>query len=223
MTLYFIKHENQLSHQAFIFLHHSKLQTLPDFYHSNCPSKPIFFLLLCLFFTPASQTGNSRFCSHWISEDERASTEPRYQSCPSTKKLVLHYPQESRRKCKPHPDISLPHESKVASWIFWSWYHTGQISSASSILFLKCSDTLALLCSQSTCGNHSFMQRLLMLYLKLWLPAQPTGVIYPCISGWVSCSTVPAALRCASLLTCSCLTDWEWLICTFSCISAHYL
>lgn len=58
---------------------------------------------------------------------------------------------------------------------------------------------------------------------KLWLPAQLTGVIYPCISGWVSCSTVPAALCCASLLTCSCLTDWEWLICTFSCISAHYL
>lgn len=185
MTLYFIKHENQLSHQAFIFLHHSKLQTLPDFYHSNCPSKPIFFLLLCLFFTPASQTGNSRFCSHWISEDERASTEPRYQSCPSTKKLVLHYPQESRRKCKPHPDISLPHESKVASWIFWSWYHTGQISSASSILFLKCSDTLALLCSQSTCGNHSFMQRLLMLYLKAVAPSSADWGDLP-LHLWVS-------------------------------------
>lgn len=224
--LYFIKLENWLSHQAFIFLHHRKLQTLPGFYHFSVPSKPIFFLLLCLIFTPASQTGNSRFGSHWISEDERASTEPRYQSCPSTTKLVSHYPQESKRKYKPHQAISLPHERKGAQCL-------PEFSGAGIALVRYHQQTLS--CSWNTVtlwpccapkapvGTTASCRGCWCSIWKLWLAAQLTGVIYPSTSGWVSCSTVPAAICCASLLTCSCLTDWEWLICTFSCISAHCL
>lgn len=171
---YLIKHENWLSRQSFIFLHYNKLLTLPVFYHSNCPSKPIFFLLLCLIFTLASQTGYSRFGSHWISEDERARTVPRYQSCPSTEKAGFSLPTGIQGEVQALPRYQLAPWGKrglVASWIFWSWCHTGQISSASSTLFLKYSDTLALLCSQNTCGNHCFMQRLLLLYLKAVSPS----------------------------------------------------
>lgn len=76
--LYFIKYENSVSHQALTYLQYPTLQSLPSTFHSTSPPKATSLLLLCLSFTPTFWTGNSRFCSHQIYEDERASTEVRY-------------------------------------------------------------------------------------------------------------------------------------------------
>lgn len=119
----------------------------------------------------------------------------------------------------------------VASWIFWNREHTGQIPSVSSNLFLKDSDTLSLLCSQSTSSTAPVgttascrCKILLMLYLKTvasssadWGKFTPPSLCE---------SAAPQRLQqfsCASLLTCSCLASWEQLVYTllhFSSLSA---
>lgn len=158
--LYFKEYENTASHQAFTYLQHTKLHSLPTFCDSNSPSKALSLLLLRFSFAPRFQTGNSRICPHWIYEDEEPAQRQGIALVPIQKSWFLIIPRNPGGYGSPTKISVCSMRDKSGGLMNFlelgaHWPHT------SSNSFLKDSTAPAVFPGHlfhSTCGNPCFMQ-----------------------------------------------------------------